>query len=229
MPMRRIERLRIGAEDRAHRSSGLEVILGIGTQAVSRTRPSSVVRLLDARQDVGELRILALCVDDAVGCDAGHAHLPCQAHQSLVALGIGCGEMMLQFEIDSDRESARERVDAPGIGKLRERDESVSCGRRGPRARRRASPLLPRICAREISSQRFAYPSSSSIREHEARTVFERQFATDDRVDPGLACRNRKPHRAIKSVTVGQCNRRKLELRGTVDQRLRDSSPLREK
>ena len=134
------------------------------------------MRLLDAREHVGDQGILAVRVDDAVGRDVGDAHLARQAHQLLVALRLLCGEMVLQFEIETLAEDARAtrrcaaRDRAPNAAG--ERDQPVAAAVEILESQARVALAAAHLRARDQLAE-IRVAALVFDQEHETRAVFE--------------------------------------------------------
>ena len=128
-------------------------------------------RFFDACENIGKLRILALCVDDAVGCDVRDAHRPCESHELVVAFGVGRRKVMLELEIATIAKQRAQRIDALRIGHRAERDQTIAAAVEIPvlqsciafaAAQLRARNQLTQIGITAFSSTRRVVSSSVS-------------------------------------------------------------------
>ncbi len=245
-----LERLGKIVEQPGHLTGRLQIPFGVARQPPTRTIDRRLVT--HTGQDIVERAIRRRGEPYAVGRQERHAIGRRESRQRLRVGFLIPEEMPLHLDVDVARtEQAKEPIEHPA-DPVPPAVERRPAGERDESARR-AIEILERECTfalrrpqfhpgheaaqvaipfrrldehRQPPETRRPPPSACPVRRLPRR---DRQFAPDDRRDPGRRRRLMKPRRAVDSVAIEQRERWIVERGRTVDERLGRRRPVEER
>ena len=240
------------AEQRPHVRRGLEMVLRSHAGTVALRHIGAVG---DAQQGVVRLMHVGGGEKGVVGGDQRQAGLVSEREQAGLRRRLAFEAVALDFHVETARKDRRELVEAMARGVvLAGREKAADRPRHA--ARQRDQPLrlpgkrppvdlrLRRVGGEKAGAGKRAQVAVAGLvlrEQHDpvrrlrtvarGRPVFDREaeFATDDRLHPGLGARPRDVHRAEQVAGIGDGDRRHRIFAAQGGERVRGDRPLRQR